>query len=184
MEREKATVKGARINIPPSELWDYFYDNLLDLEDHEILIAENVITGVEIYLTEFGGRPLIGVFVDNREETEESCVSEADAMMTLEAIYNEYLGDELLDEREDEDLRREIEDRDLELSSTFDDFLLAVYEDKYYAVDEETAAEMLDDVLQYLSERYGMPIYRPMYVEYDDGTVEFEEYPYLLDEAV
>ena len=52
--------------------------------------------------------------------------------------------------------------------------------DKSVAEDviEEIADDVKEHTLEYIARRHGLPIYRPMYLEDEDGKDFYSEYPY------
>ena len=109
--------------------------------------------------------------------------------LIIKNIYETYLTDKVvatlseLDGGElltDEEIEGIIDERECELDCAVSDFLMVVLHDYF---DDLTTdyAEICDDLkehfLEYIARKHDLPVYRPMYLEYDDGD-EFEEYPY------
>jgi hypothetical protein len=95
-----------------------------------------------------------------------------------ERLYGEYdYG------TEDESLlmiQEEIEDRESDLSWAISNFLETVLSDSNVSSDEviEIEEDCLEHFLEYIHLKHGLNIYRPMWIRYEDGSEEFEEYPY------
>lgn len=177
-----------RIILDPSEVWDYYLQSEEILSDiSSKLIADNILSGAQIYLCVIEDAPTILACVDNEVIDEETVLNEKDCKETVRRFYGEYLDDsidgtitseiyektcyeedDLIDERESEIndaifsmigvLLPDICDTDLEI--------------------EETCEELADLICEYLYRNHGVSVYRPMYLKCEDGSEEFCEYPY------
>lgn len=178
---------AARIIIDPGDVWDYFNEHMDELFGSMKMIADNSQYGIEIYLTETGNLPTIMASADGEEIDEESCVSANDCATTVQDFYDKYLSDSvvsiLMGECEDKSMSEELElidERELEIDEaiymlldTLVPNLLDVAEDP-----DEIYEEMKERICESLYKDYGISVYRPMYLECEDGTDEFCEYPY------
>lgn len=146
--------------------------------------------------------PNILVFVDGTELYEEVAVGESDCEDTVKRIYYEYLTEERLiskvidsdtskdkaeveAEAEAEDQQQEIDDREEVIDNALYDFLTEILVDPLeMIVGQSEAEDIYEDVkehlLEYLYRKWDLDIYRPMYLEFEDGEESFEEYPYGL----
>lgn len=183
------------IHYEPQEVWDIFD---ADLASAEILIAENPETGVEIFVTHQDKdpmRPSIRVLIDNALLYAEDCISQNDCTQTVRKFYYEYLDPGRLidhlefgcDDEDDEDLYSqhmkdlEIEEREDDLNMLFDDFLedvLSVPLSDLVDDPDKVRDDVKEHMLEYLYRKWGVSVYRPMWLEEDDGTEFFEEHPY------
>lgn len=182
---------AAKITVSASDVWGYFQDTKDDLKSHMHQIAGNPEYGVEIFVTEDSGFPSIVVTEDDVQVYEEITVSEDDCRETVDKIYNDYLTLSVInylsgsDNDESDDLTAlEIEDmineREEELDAATYDFLTTAVQGEY--LDKSEFDDIVDDLkehfLEYIARKHDLPVYRPMMLEYEDGTEEMSEYPY------
>ena len=148
------------------------------------IIAENEEFGLEILLSSVNGSPTITVMADDIQQYEITTdLFHLEDVCRL--VYDKYLDNTInaLSESADAavDLRDEIDDRESELDAAVDDFLGVVLQTFGYDT-ADVVDEIHDDVkehfLEYLYRKFGMDIYRPMFLEDEDGEEFFEEYPY------
>lgn len=163
---------------------NYFRANQTILETRMETIAENDEFGVEIFLSSVNGDPTITVMADDIQQYEVTT-----NLLNLEAIckmvYDRYLDNAVSSlsgtSDNNEDLQNDIDDRESELDAAVDDFLGVVLQTFGYD-DGSMIDEIHDDVkehfLEYLFRKHGVEIYRPMFLEDEDGEEFFEEYPY------
>ncbi len=179
----------SKIIISETEVWDYFQECKEDLKTHMHKIAENAEFGIEIYITEDVGFPNIVVTADNVQVFEETAISENDCQKTVSKIFDDYLTSKVVTtllgkEGEDKSTEADIEDtiaeREEEIDCLVWDFVAGLTDGAY--VDGIDLDKVLDDCkehfLEYIARKHGIPIYRPMILEYEDGTEEVEDYPY------
>ena len=184
------------VHVEPNDVWDYFVANKFDLSTNMHLIAENDDYGIEIYLTDDKGEPNIVVMADNSTIYDETCISKDDCYKTVLEIYATYLTESAVakfledvpydDELYEEELYNEI---DLEIEEREDDLSYAVRccLDEFVGGEgihccSKDADEIIEDVKNIICEllylKYDIDPRRPSVIQYDDGTEEFEEYPY------
>ena len=187
----------AQIYVDASDIWDLFQKEKKLLEDHERKIAECPEYGTEIYLTGENGYPCIVVYADDDMVYTEICVSPADCKSVAQSIYNDYLTEKVLqkyldelDEEEsdgcdDDQLAGrlvDIEDREADLDMAVFDFVNTALDrlciEEYMDESDEMCADVKDHFLEYLARKWGLPIYRPMYLVEEDGAEFYTEYPY------
>lgn len=180
------------VRVKPHEIWAFFKSHREELESKLILIANNEEYGVVIYLSETSGLPQIVVYMDDSQVYEESCVNEKDCEKTVAEIYEDYLTSRVLDtvldeptgKNEDRALMEQdmrVSEREDELSDAVTEMLFTVLGDDYYPLSddvEEITEDLKDHLCEYLFRKYGINIYRPMYLEDENGDEFFEEYPY------
>ena len=163
---------------------NYFRANQKILETRMEIIAENEEFGLEILLSSVNGSPTITVMADDIQQYEITTdLFHLEDVCRL--VYDKYLDNTInaLSESADAavDLRDEIDDRESELDAAVDDFLGVVLQTFGYDT-ADVVDEIHDDVkehfLEYLYRKFGMDIYRPMFLEDEDGEEFFEEYPY------
>lgn len=86
------------------------------------------------------------------------------------------------DELTDLEIEDMISERESELDCAVWELLETVLQGVYCDDCCEDFDDMLDDLkehfLEYMARKHDLPVYRPMILEYDDGTEELSEYPY------
>ena len=170
---------ATKITVAPSDVWGYFHAHKDKFGSDMYLIAESGDGLIGIYITEQDGDPQFIVESSNEVIDEDMAVTKIDCEETAKKLYSKYLGYDELDMSEDTDIEQEIiDDREDELTVLFENFLF----DLLPNTDEDTLSEIASDVkehmLEYIARKHGMPIYRPMYLEDEDGEDFFSEYPY------
>lgn len=185
-----------KVILTPSEVWKFFDDNGFKFTSKVFEIAENKEFGVVIYLSAEGINPSFIVTQDDITVCEEVAISPIDCERTVEEIYDEYLTSKVIDvidggkasplplpavasDEEDDDHELEIEAREADLDEALYGFLSAVVDDSRELdyLEPDIIEDIKDHFLEYLAREHGFAIYRPMYLEDDEGGW-FEEYPY------
>lgn len=187
-----------KVILTPSEVWKFFDDNGFKFTSKVFEIAENKEFGVVIYLSAEGINPSFIVTQDDVTVCEEVAISPIDCERTVEELYDEYLTSKVIDvidggkatplplpavasdEKEDDDENElAIEAREADLEDALYGFLSVVVEDSRELdyLEPDVVEEIKDHFLEYLAREHGFAIYRPMYLEDEDGEW-FEEYPY------
>ena len=185
---------NAEIIVQASEVWGYFQDEREDLKSHMHQIAGNPEYGVAIFVTEDSGLPSIVVTADDVQVYEETAVSAHDCQKTVEKVYDDYLTSKAIDSLSAHDdtvdasltaleIEDMIDERESELDAATYEFLLAAvqgaYIDDYASGDfDDVIDDLKEHFLEYMARKHGIPVYRPMMLEYEDGTEELSEYPY------
>lgn len=173
----------ALILYSPEETWEHFQENKDELKKSMIMIANNIEYGVEIYITEKNNLPNFVVTADNIQVFEEGAVNEADCIRTANKIYDLYLTTRAissLDSSFDYENEELISNRESELDIAVYSFISEVLGG--CPINDNIFDEIVDDVkdhfIEYLARKFELDPYRPMVIEYDDGSESFEEYPY------
>lgn len=188
------------IHITPEKVWGYFFDHFEELQTKMHLIAENPDFGIEIYVTEDESMPQFVVQADSVQVYVEDTYNEKDCTRTAQEIYDDYLTEKVINklldpqdddddesvgyddyEYEDGDLQESIDDREATLEWAMREFLEIVLDSSNVFANSEIdliVEDCLDHILEYVARKHGVDIYRPMWIEYDDGEVECEDYPY------
>ena len=173
----------AEIYVYPAELWSYITEHRDFVESHIVVIAEDFDTGIEVALeTDLSSRLMLSVMRDGKEEESKRITAKEDAMTTCRDYYARYFkpaqDTQDADEEDDDYLQMEIDQREGILCSALEDFVdLAADQSCDFTLSEDDMQMMLDDVLTIIAD-YGVPVYRPFFIECEDGTTEFVEYPY------
>ena len=176
------------VYIWPAELWNFYLSHINDLKDKTYVIAENKVTGREVILHTDSANDSLGhlaVYDGDKLVYDEPFSGFDDAMITCRKVYGIYMvekekgSEESDDDLDDEACQKEIDRRESELYEAFID-LMDVVSYEYPAKKDED--DMLNDILDIISS-YGYPVYRPMFMETDEGEV-LVEYPYESVEEV
>ena len=183
------------IYVTPEDIWDYYEDNLKDLEKCMHKIAENKDYGVVVYLTDDEGFPGIIVDADGETVYTDFVATPKDCVDVVSEIYENFLSykaietlaniDIVHDDDEPEvtlpDFEDEIEERELEIEDALWVFLGEVLGGDA-TLEIMTGDEMFEDIkehfLEYLARVHGLPVRRPMFLTDENGEDFFEEYPY------
>lgn len=183
------------ILVKADEVWDYFQQNKLRLANKMHCIAKNEEYGIEIFLTEDAGFPAIYIENDSITIYENTIYNESKCNEVMKEIYDDYLTDRVVSllanssndndvyiETEEELNEMEIAAREEEISEAVQYCLDVILGGKgiidYFDEIDEICEDVKDLLCEYLYCKWGIEPYRPMYVEFEDGTESFEEYPY------
>lgn len=164
---------------------DYFRKNKSELEVKMEKIAENQEYGVEIFLSSTYGSPTITVMADDIQQYE--AVTDLYHLEDVCKIaYDRYLDNAVsslvfaeADEPnldDNESLLLDIDDRESELDAAVEDFLGTVL--RTFDITDKVREDIKEHFLEYLYRKHRLKIYRPMYLEDEQGNDFFEEYPY------
>ena len=171
------------VYVYPTELWNYIRQNRKLIEENEVVIAENPTNGVEIQVA-IDDDPIVSVFRDGYLVHEVNICSLEDSVITLRALYGEYLTDKLPEEPDttgEQEEAAEIDDehlcmlRRIELEDAICGFLETVLCDNYSLATDEEIDSILEETLKLVAS-YGLPVYAPVLI----GD-ELVEYPYDLE---
>lgn len=183
---------AAKITVSASDVWHYFQENKEELQALMHQIAGSPEYGIAIYVTEDSGLPNIVVTSDDMQVYDETVVSEADCLSTVEKIYDDYLTAKVVTslsaivdgdtEQNSLDIEDIISERETELDVAVYEFVLTALNGAYYDDSSANFDDMLEDCkehfLEYLARKHELPVYRPMILEYEGGEEEMSEYPY------
>lgn len=182
---------GQKITTKPEDVWKMYLDGGHDFKNYYHEIAKNDEYGVIVYLSEDSkGAAAIYVEADGVMVYSEN-VNNANCEKTVTDIYDKYLTSraiETLSDMSETDsaiLNEEdaIAEREEELDTLVYDFVMSVLgEDVYFDEKKYDVDNMFEDIkdhfLEYLARKYELQIYRPMFLEDEDGKESFENYPY------
>lgn len=187
--------------IEPKDAYNYVQSAFRNGELREELDVLTLASEDDVHVYACNNRGFVGLYVfrdvdmlkyeDSYTELfhDESECNEQDREMfeyVLECIYHRYLADdgrpeedEYYDEDEYDGISYPeridiIESREEDIALAFDEFL-SVISPEFYG---DECDNMLNDVLALLAGKYGADIYRPMFVQTEDGDVVYTEYPY------
>lgn len=176
-----------KIYVEAADVWDYFRTHMDELRTKQKLIAERTEYGVEILLTEEHGCPVITAVLDEEEQESGLAISEDDCYEIVTRIYDEYLSDDfinrLIDDAEGYTSSEQldmIDEREMELDDAVYALLDVFIQNLCDITDDPDALceDVKEHICEYLFRKHDISIYRPMYLECEDGTDEFFEFPY------
>lgn len=183
------------IKIRASEVWDYFHKYQSEFEDKMEQIAARVDYGVDIFLTSDHGFPNIVVMHDDLNVYEETIYGKKYCANAVSDIYDRFLTGNAFSElagvdtqqksTDDSDNASVLEEQDAiaESEAYLDEavleFLTAVLDTANLNLcDDEIIEDVKDHFLEYLFRKHRLGIFRPMFLDYGNGDVRLEEYPY------
>lgn len=162
--------------LEPSEVWDYFEQNVEKLHSSYHLIASNNEYGAEIYITvnSYGEAQIIAELDGDRMETT-TVFNAEECEKVCRSVYDDYLTPSAVSSAVEEESL--IEAREQELDDAVYNFLMDVLDEYQDDMDElvETAKEHF---LEFMAREMKLPVYRPMHLVDEDGEEFFSEYPY------
>ena len=138
--------------------------------------------GMEVWLTMINGSPELIVECDGSEIYREDILNEKDAKKTADRIYEDYLSIKAIEtltddgdttvyiEDEEDDEQSLIDEREDEIELSVRDFVSVVSDTGCYNIEDEVIDDLKEHFLEYMYRKWGIGIYRPMYLE-DTDTV-------------
>ena len=190
--------------IEPKDAYNYVQSAFRNGELREELDVLTLASENDVNIYACNNRGFVGLYVfcdgnllryidtDTELFHDESECSERDREMfecVLKPLYQIYLADNVYfeeDEYYDDDEYGGvsyperigiIESREEDIAIAFDEFM-AVISPEFYG---DEFGNMLNDVLALLAGKYGVDVYRPVFVQTEDGDVVYTEYPYEYD---
>lgn len=189
-----------RIEVEPSEIWEYSLEHEDELLTKQHLMAQNDDYGMEIWLTMVSGSTELIVECDGSEVYREDILNERDAKKTADRLYEDYLSIKAIetltdsedntvyveDTSEEDDSEEEydddqmlIDEREEEIDSAVRELVNIVSDTGCYNLTDEAVDDLKEHFLEYMHRKWGISIYRPMYLEDADTSEDyFTEYPY------
>ena len=185
------------ILIQAEEVWTYFCSHRNELLEGEILIAFNQDFNVEIYMTTDRGELMIVVNLDDEPVHSEYMYDKLDCTHSMKVIYDKYLSerivnelilsDAFVDDPVDDsysdgsyaEVNEEIiiDEREGDLSIAVNDMLDSILPGNV-EIDDDLIEDIKDAICERLYAVHGISVYRPMFLEDDDGSDYVTEYPY------
>ena len=188
-----------KIVYDPSEIYEVFQEEKLDIANHRLLVAENDY--FQIFLDCMASKSLeyIGMMVIESEGyiiEEDFFEDEKECNDIFEKAYINYILTETVVEKaeEEENVNDTIYDKDGKLNIAYVDeieqregdltlavinFIDAISDTQMsYALTDEEVEEIKDHFIEYLYRKFGLSIFRPMEIVMDNGDEVYEEYPY------
>ena len=186
----------AEIYLYPGELWDYIEENIEELRNVILTIAEDTTKDIEINI-EIGSKAdkdeiSMTVYDGGKEIDREVLLNKYDATEACRYFYKLYFTDIVdvdedqpeKDQEEEPDvtppeswLEDRIDEREVILNDALTDFVDIVSDYEVLPDLGTVWDDMLDDILSIISD-YGIPVYRPCYMDDGNGGEVFVEYPY------
>lgn len=188
------------IYIEAEEAWDYAVNHQDELAEKEELLAEDEDFGISVHMSIEEGIAediliTFMVFQDDDEIYMDFCENAEECQEALKYIYNKYLSgniNEFMDlgyndylEKNDceNDTEENIDDailsREMELDDAVADLLDIVAPNFLLEANCDDGIDRLKDLIcEHLYTDFNISVYRPMFLENEDGEDEFFEYPY------
>lgn len=181
---------NARIYVDADEAWEYCLSSRDAGDDDIIRLAENEDYGITVYMSLYGVFPVVTVEADGCEILEEIIEDSSECEKKVQAIYNDYLTSNVIDILGDANDGEEnktlmekldkIDERELELDNAVWD-LINVFVPNLFDIEEdpdEVYEDMKDHISEYLYKKHNISIYRPMFLEEEDGSDYYTNFPY------
>ena len=189
-------MSATKINVPADKVWSYYLSHRTELKEKMHLMGDNKDYGTEVFVTQDvdAKTPEIVVLVDGAQVLDMTVDTPDECAEVIKDIYDDYLTDKYFDtvieETEQEEFNgydgydsneEEIEMREADLEWAVRSMLETVLENSD-AEDGGQIDEICDDCInhfmEYIARKFDIELYRPMYIKYPDGVVDYEEYPY------
>lgn len=187
---------GVQIHVPADQIWEFYKENEERLKSEFVLVAENTDTDYAVYLTDEKDDPVLAAAkTDGEVERKETCHDADSCEETAWIMYHSYLfpitvaksesndngkSDDTSDRSDIDDMIYERHDELILAASDFLDTVLQLdgtEESSLSVCGSDMIEDLLEGMLESLSEN-GVPVYRPMFVEDEDGNEVFVEFPY------
>lgn len=196
------------IHLQPAEAWDFFKEHKVRLATELMEIATNDATKVAVFITEEDDKPYLYVYRDDKKVFESACQTAYETERNLRIILATYVKGEpipadldkntttsaAVDDDDDPDtppFTDDIEAMTLEEFNEYADeregviicaimsMIETLTEDDEGVIEDESLADIVDDIVEYLAIKHGLRIRRPMIV-YDETAKKDvrTEYPY------
>lgn len=166
------------IIISPKDAWD----RLAAMGNGvNMLVATNNENGAKLFLTSMVEEdyPVAIVTVDGDLVYEQIVVNSEDCEETVSEVIDTIMYDLVteVDGCDNDGTEDLVAEREAELADAIYDFLNVAVLDTS-RVDAAVFEDCLEHFLEYIHLKHKLPVYRPMVIEYNDGSESFEEYPY------
>lgn len=177
-------------NIHESELWEHFLKNKEALLSHEDLVCQNNDIGVSIYVTaEYPTLSGDGILMklilaeDQEEVDSRICESPKRVKKVYEEFYEFISGKPIYadasdEEEEDEFIRNRIEEQETALDDAVYTFLDIASNGSAINLTDEELSDIKDHFCEYIARKHGVDVFRPMFLENEEGVDEYYDYPY------
>lgn len=178
----------------PGEVWGYYKNHRSEFHNLLVLIAKHPNYGICIYATCELGQFKVEVHADDVMIYDEEIYHEADCSKTISKVYDEYLTDNIInwlpkdkDDKEKDTEDEEIELREEEIESLFSDLFDGLIDLTHLnSIDDKILEDIREHTMEYMARKHKIKIYRPMWLEDENGEDFYEEYPYecmVFDDA-
>lgn len=174
-----------KIYLQPQEIWEHYEQHRAEIDEKPEAVAEDAELGITIFMVGNISFLTLVVIDADLEIVEEIDVDNGvDCCVSADELYRAYIdGDDFQlpdDDRcslTDEIRADDIDDRESELDSIIEDLLYGICPDEL----DELYPEMnniKDHICEWLYKEYKVDIYRPMYLEDEDGNEVYKDFPY------
>lgn len=168
------------VNVPVFDIWAYFQRQHERLLEHEQLVAQNDATGDTVYVSREGERIIIMTY-----DAFENPISEHEADNYVDAIdiYATALAEiGISDDGESQIDDSTIKTRETELDIAAEALVYEIAGDDLDTVPDidldEVCKAVKEVCCQMLANQFKIPVYRPMKLKREDGSMFISEYPY------
>lgn len=178
----------------PNEVWDYFLDYCEDMveKEEEHMIAESLDRSNRIYITSSDDctTAIIRVYDIDEDLVDEELVGEQECESVISKLYREFgmYKDKDTEKSLFEEHMDEIVDSEENLTEAVTYFLHEAVSStipasrlstikKDLGITDDEIETMKNHFLEYIYIKFGIDLYRPMIVQFDDKE-EFFEHPY------
>lgn len=173
--------------VVPESIWQYYTSHKKELKKSTKLVACNEDFDIEIHITDEDGVLNAMVYLSNVEVARKEITDSASANGVMTGMYQKYIfgAKDFIDSRQQEIDEADEQDmigvREMELDDAIydvlDTFCGSAFDFRYDGT-QELFENLKDVICETLYAEYGIEVYRPMYLEDDDGNKEFCLYPY------
>lgn len=164
-----------KITVAPENVWEYFHSHIDELDTNMNLIAETSDGFVGIYITEKDGNPMFVVEDCDEMVDEGIAINKFDCEEKANKLYAEYIG--FVDENTYDNNEEIIDQREDELDAIFQNLIMDIMGNYFEDDFDDIVADVKEHTLEYMARKHGLPIFRPMFLEDENGDF-FSEYPY------
>lgn len=185
----------AQVFITPDNVWGYFQSHKDELLKESKLIACEPEYGTEVHLSVNGSFPSIEVTQDGYDVSVDCPYSAEECEHMATEVYDNYIFGDVIgsfldvecdgehsecDELSTEEELYIIDEREDELKDSVLDMLVAFAPNFLEIADnpDGICEDLVNNIAEYLFTKCGISVYRPMYVEDENGNDEFLEFPY------
>lgn len=191
------------ILIEPEDCWDYFLEHKEDLVLEEHIIGQDKDYGIEICMASDLDMPRFTVYLDGDTIHEDYVVYAATAPQEctdiVSEIYSDYLDDiestlqkeidkQIMEQADDQewdaliehyDQEEEIKLQESQINDSVEELLDLLCDG--FARESFTPKEfedIKDHICEYVARKHKKKVYRPMYLEGEDGKDFYTKFPY------
>ena len=187
----------SEIHVKPEDVYDVFEDTVAGWSNSVgEIIAEDENYDLAVTVEEnYDGFPMIVVYAEGEVVYDQVVHDAEECQIVAEQVYMSYIDDYYMEQlREqyigaeydyslmepqtdlDQLIQYKIESNEEELGEYVSDFLSSVCPTHLFSSEEQE--DIKDHFLEYIARKFNVDIYRPMFLEDEDGMDFYTEYPY------